>query len=270
MHLFAILSFMQRVPRPMIDPIKTFYDSMADYYHLIFEDWDQSIHRQARILNSVLLPKTADSHMRILDCACGIGTQSLGLAALGHHVVGSDLSAAAISRAKREARKRGLEIEFQVSDMTDLTQVTKGEFDVVAAFDNVLPHLNSEQLTRAIAAMAAKLRPGGLIAASIRDYDMLLQERPVMQEPSFFGNEGARRIVHQIWDWTTEAKYTVHLYITIQTNDEWKAHHFVSEYHCIKRQELSEALLAGGFQEPYWLMPIESGYYQPLVLARWP
>jgi hypothetical protein len=25
-----------------------------------------------------------------------------------------------------------------------------------------------------------------------------------------------------------------------------------------------------GFQEPIWLMPTESEYYQPLVLARWP
>jgi hypothetical protein len=107
-----------------------------------------------------------------------------------------------------------------------------------------------------------------LLAASIRDYDLLLQERPVTQEPSFFGNEGNRRIVHQIWDWTTEAKYTVHLYITIQNDDGWTAHHFVSEYQCIKRRELSDVLRAKGFQEPKWLMPIESGYYQPIVLAR--
>jgi SAM-dependent methyltransferase len=258
------------VPRPMMDPVKTFYDSMADYYHLIFEDWDQSIQRQASILNSVLFRELVIPQMSILDCACGIGTQSLGLAALGHRVVGSDLSAAAISRAIREARERRLEIDFHVSDMTELIEITEGGFDVVAAFDNALPHLNSEQLARAIAAMSAKLRPGGLFAASIRDYDLHLQERPVMQEPSFWGNEGARRIIHQIWDWTAEAKYTLHLYIAIQSNDAWKAHHFVSEYHCIKRRELSEALLAGGFREPCWLMPIESGYYQPLVLARWP
>lgn len=252
----------------MTERIVTFYDSMADHYHLIFEDWEQSIGRQAEVLNSVLSQETHKRHMRILDCACGIGTQSLGFAALGHDVVGSDLSRAEIVRAKKEAQKRGLRIEFQVSDMTDLNEITEDGFDVVAAFDNALPHLNQAQLARAIAAMATKLRPGGLLAASIRDYDMLLQKRPATPEPSFFGNEGNRRIVHQIWDWTTEAKYTVHLYITIQNDGGWTAHHFVSEYQCIRRRELSDVLRAKGFQEPKWLMPIESGYYQPIVLAR--
>jgi len=26
-----------------------FYEALADYYHLIFDDWDKSIERQARI-----------------------------------------------------------------------------------------------------------------------------------------------------------------------------------------------------------------------------
>jgi SAM-dependent methyltransferase len=146
----------------MADRVVSFYDSMADYYHLIFEDWDRSIHRQARILGSVISQEISGQHLRILDCACGIGTQSLGLAALGHHVVGSDLSPAEVARAKREARNRGLEIQFYVSDMTDLKEINESRFDVIAAFDNALPHLTSEQLTRAIGAMAARLRPGGL------------------------------------------------------------------------------------------------------------
>jgi glycine/sarcosine N-methyltransferase len=254
----------------MADQVVSFYDSMADYYHLIFEDWDRSIHRQARILGSVISQEISGQHLRILDCACGIGTQSLGLAALGHHVVGSDLSPAEVARAKRGARNRGLEIQFYVSDMTDLKEINESRFDVIAAFDNALPHLTSEQLTRVIGAMAARLRPGGLFAASIRDYDLLLQQRPAMQEPSFFGSEGSRIVVHQVWDWTEEAKYTLYLYITIEAEDEWSAHHFVSEYRCVRRRELSDALRAAGFEEPVWLMPAESGYYQPIVLARWP
>jgi glycine/sarcosine N-methyltransferase len=256
--------------KPMPDQVLSFYDALADYYHLIFEDWDRSIQRQAKILDSVISRELPARHLRILDCACGIGTQALGLAALGHHLVGSDLSPAEVTRAAREARKRGLNIEFYVSDMTDLKEVPEPGFDVVAAFDNALPHLTSSELIRAVAMMAGKLRSGGLFVASIRDYDLLLQQRPAMQEPAFFGSEGSRRIVHQVWDWTDAASYTLHLYITIETGQAWTTRHFVSEYRCVTRQELSEVLRSAGFEEPVWLMPAESGYYQPLVLARWP
>jgi glycine/sarcosine N-methyltransferase len=67
-----------------------------------------------------------------------------------------------------------------------------------------------------------------------------------------------------------EAKYKLHLYISLQTGPQWKTLHFTSEYRCVKRQELSDALRLIGFHEPVWLMPTDTGYYQPIVLARWP
>ncbi|NYF90906.1 class I SAM-dependent methyltransferase [Tunturiibacter empetritectus] len=254
----------------MSDQALSFYDSMADYYHLIFEDWDRSIQRQAKILDTVISRELPDQHLRILDCACGIGTQALGLAARGHHVVGSDISPMEVTRAAREAYARGLNIEFYVSDMTDLKEIPETGFDVVAAFDNALPHLTSDELIHAVRAMASRLNSGGLFIASIRDYDLLLQQKPAMQEPAFFGSKGSRRIVHQVWDWTEAARYTLHLYITIKADQGWTTHHFVSEYRCVRRQELSDALRSVGFEEPVWLMPRESDYHQPLVLARWP
>jgi glycine/sarcosine N-methyltransferase len=254
----------------MTDQILDFYESLADYYHLIFEDWDQSIHRQAKVLDSLISGELPGRPLDILDCACGIGTQTLGFASLGHHVVACDLSSAEVRRAESEARTRALDIKFYVSDMTTLREIPNTHFDVVAALDNALPHLTPSQLALAIKAMSSKLKPGGLFLASIRDYDLLLQQKPAMQEPVFFGSEGTRRIVHQVWDWFEATRYKLHLYITLQVDQQWKTHHFVSEYRCVKRQELSDVLRLTGFHEPIWLMPADSGYYQPLVLARWP
>jgi SAM-dependent methyltransferase len=169
--------------------------------------------------------------------------------------------------AEKEARIRALDIEFHVSDMTSLSEIP-GRFDVVAALDNALPHLTPDQLPQAIKAVASRLKRGGLYLASIRDYDELVEQRPAMQAPAFFGGEGTRRIVHQIWDWFDAEKYKLHLYITIQADQHWKTHHFISEYRCLKRLELSDVLKLTGFSEPIWLMPAESGYYQPVVLAR--
>jgi 2-polyprenyl-3-methyl-5-hydroxy-6-metoxy-1,4-benzoquinol methylase len=251
----------------MAETVLSFYSSLADYYHLIFEDWDGSIARQAAVLNPLIASRIPGHPLRILDCACGIGTQSLGLASVGHHVVGSDLSPVSIARAMREADRRNLHIEYHVADMTSLEAIDSS-FDIVAALDNALPHLSSEHLTRAMPAIASKLRKDGLFLASIRDYDALIHSRPSIQPPAFYGQGESRRIVHQVWDWIDEGSYTVHLYITMREGSEWASHHFVSEYRCLLRDDLSSALRSAGFDRIQWLMPAESGYYQPIVLAQ--
>jgi len=252
----------------MTEPVLSFYDALADHYHLIFEDWDTSIARQAKILSAVLASETSASPLHILDCACGIGTQALGFAQLGHRVTASDLSPAAVARARHEAALRNLSIDFHVADMTSLAEIPNASFDVVATLDNALPHLDPDQLQSAARAIASKLKPGGLFLASIRDYDALADRRPSMQEPLFFGEEGQRRIVHQVWDWIDGKRYILHLYISIHHSGAWSTHHFISEYRPLLRKELSLALSTAGFNTVQWLMPAQTGYYQPIVLAR--
>jgi glycine/sarcosine N-methyltransferase len=248
------------------DKVLGFYESLATRYHLIFEDWDQAIDRQARVLSHLL---EANRPLRILDCACGIGTQAIGFARSGHKVTGSDVSEAAVMRARHEAKIRGVEISFVVSDMTRMSEVVEGDFDVVAAMDNALPHLSNEQVRHALRAIGSKLARDGRLIASIRDYDELIIQRPTVQQPAFYGGPGERRIVHQVWDWIDGARYVVHLYITEESNGAWTTHRFVSEYRCILREELSNELESAGFNDVRWVMPDESGYYQPIVLARW-
>lgn len=254
----------------MTDSIRTFYDPLAEHYHLLFDDWDKAIDRQSRVLDSLLSSRCPGNALKILDCACGIGTQSIALTRLGHRVTGSDLSLPAVERAANEARKRAPQIDFHISDMTSLQEITGKDFDVVVALDNALPHLSLDQLASAASAMKSVLKPGGLFIASIRDYDQILIEKPTIQQPAFYSSQGRKRIVHQVWDWIDEAKYVVHLYITRQTASGWEPLHFVSEYHCILREHLSTTLHRAGFTNVEWIMPSESGFYQPIVLGRSP
>lgn len=254
----------------MTTQVESFYDELADRYHLVFEDWNSSIERQAAVLGPLLARQTGKETLRILDCACGIGTQSIGLAKLGHRVVASDVSKLAVDRARKEAKDRSVDITFYVSNMTSLKEVYETDFDVVVAVDNALPHLSPKELHAAGAAIASKLRPGGTLLASIRDYDMHWLQKPKALEPAFYGANGHRRIVHQVWDWLDEERYALHLYLTAQKEPVWETHHFVTEYRCLLRSELSLVLEKSGFPDVRWLMPNESGFYQPLVLARTP
>jgi glycine/sarcosine N-methyltransferase len=104
--------------------------------------------------------------------------------------------------------------------------------------------------------------------ASIRDYDHLVNERPTVQGPVFYSDHGQRRIVHQVWDWVDERRYTFHLHITRQVDNDWDNQHYVSECRALLRSEQTNTLQKAGFTDIRWLLPEHSGFYQPIVLCR--
>lgn len=254
--------------RTTITDTAAFYDDLAEHYDLIYEDWSRSIERQASVLGPLLEKRIARAPLRILDCACGIGTQTIGLARRGHTVVATDLSKAAVARAAHETRKLGLNVEFHVADMRDLSALPRSDFDAVLVGDNSLPHLLFEEdLHQALKNISARLKPGGILLATIRDYDSLLRTRPSFQGPAFYSESGTRRIVHQVWDWD-ENEYVVHLYLTWTSASLWTTKHYASRYRAMTRQELTDSLVSSGFKEIEWLMPESTTFYQPIVLAR--
>jgi len=246
------------------------YDDLAGLYHLIFQDWDASIERQAVSVSRILQKFGVEATRQcILDCACGIGTQSLGLAKLGFEITGCDISSAAIERARREASQRGLDIRFLVADMRDLTALGGALFDAVICMDNSLPHLTTEEeLLQAARQIRSTLRPGGVFIASLRDYDLLLGQRPTVQGPFFYGNEQSRRIVFQVWDWIDELLYRFHLYITRRIAGEWETFHTTALYRGFRRNELEAVFKQAGFVNTAWIFPAESGFYQPIFTAQ--
>ena len=154
---------------------KQFYDDLASYHHLIFEDWEASMARQGDALSNLIekeLGQSTPTVVRVLDAACGIGTQTLPLAARGFRLVARDLSPKAVNCLKREADARRLEVDAAVADMRRVKDSVSGEFDVVLAFDNALPHLLSDDdLYVTFQEFLSVLRRGGVFLCSVRDYD---------------------------------------------------------------------------------------------------
>lgn len=121
--------------------IKSYYNQLAPYYRYLFQDWEKSVVSHAQVLDSVIREFFGPQVRRILDAACGIGTQSIGLAQLGYQVVASDISLTELDLAKQEATKRSLNLKFISADMRQLRQIHQGVFDIVIACDNAIPHL---------------------------------------------------------------------------------------------------------------------------------
>ena len=69
---------------------QTFYDNLASQYDKLFLDWQAATQEQALILDRIFTANGFDKNANIPDCACGIGTQAISLAAIGYNVTGSE------------------------------------------------------------------------------------------------------------------------------------------------------------------------------------
>lgn len=130
---------------------QTFYNNLATQYDKLFLDWQATTREQAEILDKVFQSYGFDRAANILDCACGIGTQSIGIAALGYHVIASDISDGALVEAEKRAKENNVKICFKQADFCALSDTFSEKFDIVIAMDNALPHmLSSSDLEKAI------------------------------------------------------------------------------------------------------------------------
>jgi len=241
---------------------------LAADYDLIFPDWDASIRRQAVALDGLVARYLGGARLAVLDCACGIGTQAIGLAALGHRVVGSDLSLAALVRARLEARQRGVVLPLVTADMTRLP-FTLGRFDVVVCADNAIAHLlTEERLASALAEMRRVLRSGGLLVLTTRS-EAVRDTHPRWTPPQLREGPAGRVITFQLWDWHPDGEHYDLEHVQLHPQgDGYTARVRRTESWALSHDQVSTAADRAGFVEPSWHDPDETGFPQPILAAR--
>lgn len=250
-----------------MDIAQTFYDSLASHYDKLFMDWNAATHEQAVILDRIFQSNGIDRCASVLDCACGIGTQSIGLAGLGYSVTASDISDSELTEAAKRAAEHGVEIRFEHADFCALDAAFREIFDIIICMDNALPHMLSHAaLESAIRSIADRIRDGGIFVASIRDYDALLADKPHYAPPYIHKTVDGQRVSFQTWVWEGD-HYKLIQYI-IEDGKNLEISKFACEYRATRRAEITDLLLAEGFGKVKWLFPEDSGFYQPIVVAR--
>ena len=98
--------------------------------------------------------------MRVLDVACGTGNLALPAARLGAVVTGVDIAPNLIEQARENAKREGLNVQFDEGDAENLPY-EDASFDAVITMFGAMftprPELTAAELKRVV-------RPGGLIA----------------------------------------------------------------------------------------------------------
>lgn len=250
-----------------MDITQTFYNNLASQYDKLFLDWDKTTKEQATILTKIFNDNGFDYSAKILDCACGIGTQAIGIAKQGYNVTASDISDGELEEARARAVKNDVKICFKNADFRTLSKTFSEKFDIVIAMDNALPHmLTKSDLEIAIKSITSRLATGGMFVASIRDYDALLNDKPPYSAPYIHKTDKGQRVSFQTWNWIGD-NYRLIQYI-IDDEETIQISKFECEYRATRRAEMTDLLVSNGCSNVVWKFPEETGFYQPIVIAN--
>ncbi len=244
------------------------YNNIANLYHLVYPNWNEAVEQQGAALNNVVNTFVGSAPLAILDVSCGIGTQALGLAALGHNVTASDLSTAAIDRAQKEAAARGLKVTFKVADMCQCVETHGSGFDVVLSADNSLPHLPGEDDVRvALRGFYQCLKKDGVAIVNLREYrEDEDRSSPQMWSYGFRYDGSDRYFVFQTRDWSNDT-YDVGMYFVREVREGTPASVTagLSRYYAITIDKLMSLFREVGFTD---IQRLDGILHQPIVVGR--
>ena len=111
---------------------------------------------QAEMIKKVLKLRKGQ---RVLDCPCGVGRITLALAKLGLKMTGVDLTASYVTKARRRAKRQGLDIPFRRCDMREID--FDGQFHAVVNWFTSFGYFDDAGNLAAAKAFFRALRPGG-------------------------------------------------------------------------------------------------------------
>ena len=239
------------------------YDALSDDYDR-FVNWENRLAYEMPFIERTL--READAR-RVIDVACGTGRHAIELARRGYKVVGADLSAPMIERARENAVTAGVEAHFVVAGFGDLAEklalsavlsLSKGpvegaggQFDAALCLGNSLPHaLGAGDLSEALVDFAAVLRPGGLLLIQNRNFDAVLARRERFMGPEAHREGGREWLFVRFYDFDPEGTVTFNMVVLRRDAEgKWSQQVEATELHPIIYSELIAALTAAGFTD---------------------
>ncbi|MFO7918582.1 MAG: class I SAM-dependent methyltransferase [Anaerolineae bacterium] len=225
------------------------YDDLSTNYDR-FIDWEGRLRSELSFIEEQLQSVNA---CRVLDAACGSGMHAIALAEKGYEVVGTDLNAEMIARARGNAGDAGSEARFRVAGFGELAQVLDvGEdgFDALLCLGNSLPHvLTPEELIATLADFFACLRPGGLLLIQNRNFDMVLADRERWMGPRSHREGNKEWLFLRFYDFEPHERLCFNL-VTLRRegDDDWEQQVTSTRLWALRQETVLDALAETGYK----------------------
>lgn len=110
------------------------FDERADWYDTYNEE--KSIVTNRAVVK--VIQKYAPKARRVLDLACGTGSQVFALTQFGYEVTGSDINERMLEIARKKAKKLNLNLNLILGDMRS---IQLGKFDIALTIYNVVGYI---------------------------------------------------------------------------------------------------------------------------------
>jgi glycine/sarcosine N-methyltransferase len=223
------------------------YDTFSTDYDR-FVNWPGRLAAEMPFLESWLKEAGAQ---RVLDAACGTGMHAIALAQLGFDVVGTDLSAGMIERARANAEVSGARVQFEQAGFGELKRAYGRQgYDAVLCLGNSLPHLlTPELLTAALADFADCLKPGGMIVIQNRNFDAVVKKHERWMEPQLAREGESEWLFLRFYDFETDGLLTFNV-VTLRREgvNAWTQSVMATRLRPLFLDEMKSTLEATGFE----------------------
>ena len=90
--------------------------------------------------------------------------------------------------------------------------------------------------------------------------------KPPYSPPYIHKTDKGQRVSFQTWEWEGD-NYKLIQYI-VDDEDNLQVSKFECEYRATRREEMTNLLIENGCSEMRWMFLEETGFYQPVVVAK--
>lgn len=138
------------------------YDETAPWYDLVHDALTDA-EADVAFLQDVFARDATRPVRRVLDLGCGTGTHAILLAKAGYRVDALDASEGQLAVARRKAVEAGVHVAYHAADIR--APPPAGEWDAIVSLNHSFTYvLDDEAAERALAALAARVPAGGVLA----------------------------------------------------------------------------------------------------------
>jgi glycine/sarcosine N-methyltransferase len=228
-----------------IKPHNGSFDDMASSFDKLFDNVDRLTDLEGDALHSILQSYNVAS---VLDCACGTGIQSIGLARRGYKVAGSDISSQILKRFKEKVLVEGWPIEIKRADFRDLKPWIGRKFDAVISCGNSLPLVKSDMdITRSLSSMIKCLNSQGVGIIGIHNYKKLEENKDYLFVRRLVIQEKNAELLFDIRLFGKRRVEVTNFFIK-KTGFRWRLKTYMKSYMLMTADDLRHRMLEAGFR----------------------